>query len=1405
MHNEIVEGYKLSPQQKHLWRLEQSVARHGGGRPFLTRATVTLTGPLDVERLQAALHLLSRRHEILRTSLRQCGGLSVAIQVINEPSEWSLRQHDLRGSGRETQERWIEAWHEQWSGESMDVGEWLSRSALVRTGESEHQLCLNVPGVIMDAEGMRRLVQKLSEAYAGADGELLSGQPMQYADVSDALNGLLESEDAEAGREYWLEKVSTDLSALRLPVENLGGASFSGAPAFTNAVLSRTLPPHCFSALREATLPAPAPLFLLGCWHLLLFRLTGQSPLPVAAAFDGRQFEELLHAPGLFTKFLPLPSNPLPDLSFTELLDQLRQAFAQAQDWQEYYDWQVPRSANGQQAEHSSEPSASYALLPFAYEYLESGQCHHAVGVDFTLVELRSNVESHRLKLSCVGGPGGVELQLHYDERALSRAAVERLAEEYLTVVECALREPRRAIGDVEVVGPEEREYLVTRLNATEADYSKRARFLHRMFEEQAARTPDATALVCGQRRLTYAELDRLSNRVAHSLRGRGVGSESLVGVYLRRSPEMVAALLGALKASAGYVPLEPGAPVERLRLMVEEAGVQVVLTRAEEEAEAAMVLGGAAELLEVCGTEVSGKSAEALRAEVSGENVAYVIYTSGSTGRPKGVVVTHKGLSNYLSWCVEAYAVAEGDGTPVHSPLGFDLTVTSLFSPLVAGRSVVLLPDIEGVEALDDALNSGTDFSLVKITPAHLEALRQWRSVGDPELKVRRMIIGGEALRGEGLSYWRTYAPDTKFINEYGPTETVVGCCVYEVSAGDSLSGAVPIGRPIANTQIYILDQHLRPVPTGCVGEIYVGGAGVARGYLNQPGLTAERFVPNPFGHEPGARLYKTGDLAFHLPDGNIEFVGRADQQVKIRGYRIELEEIQTVLERHEAVQEAVVVADEDEQGEKRLVAYVVPDARHAAPVRRLLQMEKRGSLAARLRYELPNGMTVFHRNKGETDYLYKEIFEDRAYLRHGITLEGAECVFDVGANIGFFTLFASRICPDATFYAFEPIPPVFEVLSQNAALYGIKAELFNCGVAGKAATDTFTFYPNLSVMSGRFTDFEEDREVVRLYELNQQGGLGRGTSVSGELLDEVIADSLTTETFTCQLRTISEVIRERQVERIDLLKVDAEKSELDVLEGIEPGDWEKIRQLVVEVQDINNHLERISTLLRNKGYEVTVHQEPLLKDTTLYDLYAVRPEHAKWQAGRPATVSACVLPRDAWANPARLSGDVRDFASDHLPAYMVPWSVVLVDEIPLTTNGKVNRCALPRPGESGLTAAESWIAPRNVVEEVLHDVWTDVLRREHIGVNDNFFELGGHSLLAIKTISRLRESLQVDLSLRSLLESPTIARLAQAIVRDEPEAGRVEKIAQMLKEVEQLSAEDIDRLLTETGVAAW
>jgi amino acid adenylation domain-containing protein len=411
----------------------------------------------------------------------------------------------------------------------------------------------------------------------------------------------------------------------------------------------------------------------------------------------------------------------------------------------------------------------------------------------------------------------------------------------------------------------------------------------------------------------------------------------------------MVVALLAVLRAGGAYVPLDPTYPRERLGFMIADAGLAVLLTR---EALAASLPAGGARVL--CLEDEMGEEGEGDLREsgVAPENLAYVIYTSGSTGWPKGVMVPHRGVVHYLSWCLRAYGLAAGERVPVHSSLSFDLTVTALLAPLVAGARVELLPEGAGVEGLAAALRSGPGFGLVKLTPAHLQALAQLIPAAEAAGRCRALIVGGESLLAEHAAFWRQHAPGTRLINEYGPTETVVGCCTYEIPSGGAPrteSGSVPIGRAIQNTRLHLLDARLRPVPLGVVGELYVGGAGVARGYLGRPERTAAVFVPDPWSDQPGGRLYRTGDLARHLPEGDLEFLGRRDDQVKVRGYRIELGEIEAALLGHPAVAEAAVLAREDEPGDRRLVAYVVGRGGEAP---------EPGELLRHLRQRLPDYM---------------------------------------------------------------------------------------------------------------------------------------------------------------------------------------------------------------------------------------------------------------------------------------------------------------------------------------------------------------------------------------------------------------------------------------------------------------
>ncbi|HUI57925.1 MAG TPA: amino acid adenylation domain-containing protein [Bryobacteraceae bacterium] len=522
------------------------------------------------------------------------------------------------------------------------------------------------------------------------------------------------------------------------------------------------------------------------------------------------------------------------------------------------------------------------------------------------------------LVLSVEDGPGNLEGNLQFSTERFDRATARRMLGNYRTLLAGAVDQPDQQVSHLPVLDEAERRQLLVAWNDTKREYAPLC--VHQLFEEQVERTPDAVALVCRKNQWTYRVLNARANQLASYLQTQGVGPDVLVGVCCTPSLELMVGILGVLKAGGAYVPLDPSYPTERLSFMLADAGVKLLLT--EYHLTPQLPPGPLCFFLDRDWKQLADKPATNPACAAHADDLAYVLYTSGSTGKPKGAEILHRGLTNYLSWAVEAYAVAQGEGAPVNSSISFDATITSFFTPLLAGKRVVLLPERDWAEALGELLQSSSDFSLVKITPAHLEALSQLlpESAGAP--RARAFVIGGEALFAKQLTSWQARAPHIRMINEYGPTETVVGCCVYEASPDDAWVGAVPIGRPIANTQLYVLDRYLQPAPLGVPGELYVGGAGVARGYRNRPELTAERFLDNPFG--PG-RLYRTGDLVRYLPDGKLVYLGRLDHQVKIRGFRVELGEIEAVLTQHPGVRETAVVLDE-KNGRQRLVAYMVP-----------------------------------------------------------------------------------------------------------------------------------------------------------------------------------------------------------------------------------------------------------------------------------------------------------------------------------------------------------------------------------------------------------------------------------------------------------------------------------------------
>jgi amino acid adenylation domain-containing protein len=744
------------------------------------------------------------------------------------------------------------------------------------------------------------------------------------------MNHLAETRVLDRDLEYWTKQLAGFPPVLDLPTDR----PRTNRRNFAAAAYRFALPTALSASLRELSQREDVTLFttLAAAFMVLLHRYTGQDDLLVGVPVSVQQRGERSPVENTLVLRTSLQGNP----NFIEVLEDVRQTV-----------------------------SAAYAHkdLPFQLlvQELLAGQVtdYPLVQVTFQLRQRSSSEDEFKIekellqKLPAMKFDISVSMVEHEEDLAgcfayltdlFDASSIGQMANHFQVLLEGIVAEPDRPIGELPVLTAADRQRIVVDWNATKVEHTSN-QCVHHLFEAQAARIPDAVALVYEDRQLTYQNLNERANQLAHCLMRRGVGPDVLVGLCMERSLEMVIGILAILKAGGAFVPLDRSNPPERLAFMVRDTQMHLVLmhpqltAKVPAERTSRIYLGS--------DWSMFAKEPTDNPPSASGtEDLAYVMYTSGSTGEPKGVMIHHKGLVNYVWWATKAYDVAGGHGAPVHSSIGFDLTITSLFCPLVAGERVVLLPEDPGVEALSAALRREKNFSLLKITPAHLEVLSHDLKSGGVTNCAGTLVIGGEALLGEQLTFWSTRAPGTRLINEYGPTETVVGSCVYEVPAGSFPAGPVPIGRPIANTQIYILDRYRQPVPIGVTGELYIGGMGVARGYLNRPALTAEKFIDDPFSTEPHARLFKTGDLARYQPDGTIEYLGRLDHQVKIRGFRIELGEVEAALLAHAAIQQAVVLVREDKPGDKRLTAYVVSSPGQKLQVR---------SLRSQLRQQLP------------------------------------------------------------------------------------------------------------------------------------------------------------------------------------------------------------------------------------------------------------------------------------------------------------------------------------------------------------------------------------------------------------------------------------------------------------------
>jgi amino acid adenylation domain-containing protein len=929
----------LSFAQEGLWFLDQ--LEPNSSRYNVSRA-LRLRGQLAIKAVQESLDAIVIRHEVLRTNFSAANG--IPTQVIRQTSPVQLAFVDLSELPTSEHEEKLQSLFDEQVQRPFDLTDDLMlRPYLIRLTPSDHVLLLVLPHITSDGWSMDILCSELLslyEAFLSGNASPLPTLPIQYADYSIWQREWLKGEVLQEQLSYWTKALSSvpllDLTT-DYPRSALSGRNGSQSWKFSKA-LSEQL--KALGQKRRTTFF----MTLLAAFKTLLYRYTSQTDIVIAFPIANRRYVELEGLIGFFTNTLLIRTDLSDNPTFLELLAHVREGALGAYEHQD-----LPFEKLVQELK----PERELGRNPlFQVMFQLRNYPSHPVRISNLTIEpfaLNSGIAKFDLSLAMRDEADGLSAEMDFNADLFDGATITRMFGHFQTLLQSILADPGRRLSELQLLTERERRQLVD-WNETRRDYP-RDKCLQQLFEEQVERTPDAVAVVFGSEQLSYRELNFRANQLARYLRDRGVGPESLVGVCLNRSIEMIVCLLGVLKAGGAYVPLDPAYPMDRISFILEDTKAFSLLTEKrliddlrpqtftndavdKENHQRKFSIderGWKATCLDTDWREISRESRDNLQSQATAENLAYVIYTSGSTGTPKGVMIEHRNAVAFVSWAHSAFSKEDFAGVIASTSICFDLSVFELFAPLTSGGRVIL---VDNALALGQ-LNAAVAPTLINTVPSVMTEILGLKEFPPT---IHTVNLAGEPLNTTlvGEIYQQT---NTKHVYDlYGPSETTT----YSTCALRMGDGVQTIGRPIANSQIYILDQRMNSVPVGIPGELYIGGDGVARGYINRPELTAEKFLANPFSAEEGGRLYKTGDLARYLPHGNIQFIGRVDNQVKIRGYRIELGEIEAVLTRHPQVGHAVVTVREDSPGDKRLVAYVVATEKEELQANELRQFLK-------------------------------------------------------------------------------------------------------------------------------------------------------------------------------------------------------------------------------------------------------------------------------------------------------------------------------------------------------------------------------------------------------------------------------------------------------------------------------
>ena len=892
---------ELSVSQRRLWVLERLNPQNPVHN---VSCGLRLEGALDVDRLERAWRDIVQDHEILRTRFQTIEGTPQPLVADHLPPLTIL---NVTGASADEQNERLLHMATAEARRPLDVSRGpLIRGLLFRLAASQHVFLLVAHRIACDDASLNVLANEIAsgyESFQGVDAPTQGPAPMQRGDFVSEQNKL-----STEGLSYWNQRLGGAPSSLDLPTDRPRPAE----QTFQGACQTFSIGKQCLDRLKGIGDSHGVTSFtiLLSAFDVLLSIYSRQDDVIVGTAVSGRNEPALKNTVGPLENIVVLRTDLSGEPSFTELLGRVHSTVEEAFSHQD-----VPLELLLEELPLERDLSRN-PLFQVAFGIRQNcAECQWAGGIAATTFEIESGTERFDLSLDLTETADSIHGRLSYSIDLWEAATIDRMVKHYTTLLAGFAADPGRSICDVSPLTEAERHKVLIEFNATAKDY-RRDLCIHDFFAEQAERTPEATAVVCGHERLSYRELNIRANRLGHYLRRQGVGPEVLVGICAERSLELLVGILGILKAGGAYVPLDPAYPRDRLAVILEDAKTPILLTQQKLKS---VLPQGAPRLifLDSDWPEIAQEPGTHPSQTVASNNLGYVLFTSGSTGRPKGVALEHRSAATFIQWARDVFLPEEIAGTLLSTSVCFDLSVFEMFVPLSMGGKVIIAQNALELPKLPAA----REVTLINTVPS---AITELLRMGAVPPSVRVVNLAGEALLDSLAQQIYEKTQVRKVYNLYGPTEDTTYSTYTLVPRG----GEVTIGKPLPNTQAYILDKHYHPLPIGVPGELYLAGDGLARGYFGREDLTQERFVANPFEHQAGARMYRTGDLARFLPDGNIQYLGRIDNQVKVRGFRIELEEIESVLTKHPSVQAAVVIAREDIPGDKRLVAYVVPSS---------------------------------------------------------------------------------------------------------------------------------------------------------------------------------------------------------------------------------------------------------------------------------------------------------------------------------------------------------------------------------------------------------------------------------------------------------------------------------------------